>query len=248
MHEVIRRPEARNDILDAADQIAEYSLNASDRFLAATENTIKLLALMPGSSTPRDDDNPALTGSTQADREESLKVRTVAVPTPEVVAAGLLKTRLYLVDCDIASADAIAEANRKWQELATKFAPLGDTPISCYIVNDTPRGVDVWEELVSLGVPPGRIAVHLDKAEAVMIERRGSSSGLIDTYKAKKQPEDLKSEGYTHLVWNLTLREGWDEPMAYVAYIDGKGKSLIDITQKIGRFVIHPTSAPTCPQ
>jgi toxin ParE1/3/4 len=62
MHEVVRRPEARNDILEAAGQIAEYSLNASDRFLAATENTIKLLAMMPGTGTLRDYDNPALAG------------------------------------------------------------------------------------------------------------------------------------------------------------------------------------------
>ena len=32
--------------------------------------------------------------------------------------------------------------------------------------------------------------------------------------------------------------------MAYVAYIDGKGKSLTDMTQKIGRFVRQPNAAP----
>src|ERR1700709_2304601 len=62
MHDVGRRPEARKDILDAADQIAEYSLNASDRFLAATENAIKLIAAMPGAGTLRDYGNPALVG------------------------------------------------------------------------------------------------------------------------------------------------------------------------------------------
>ena len=144
-------------------------------------------AFLLASASPLPDDfYDLLPGGTQTEREASLTARTVAVPTPEVVAAGLLKTRLYLVDCDVAAADAIAEANRKWRELAAKFAPLGEIPISCYIVNDTGRGVDVWEELIGLGVPPGRIAVHLSGAEAVMIERRGSANGLIDTYKAKK--------------------------------------------------------------
>ena len=77
-----------------------------------------------------------------------------------------------------------------------------------------------------------------------MMERRGMTNGLIDTYKAKKAPEDLKAEGYTHLIWNLTLREGWDEPMAYVAYIDDKGRSTNDMVQKIGRFVRQPEAKP----
>lgn len=62
MREIVRRPEARDDILDAADHIAIDSLNASDRFLLTTEKAIKLLAAMPGVGTPRDYDNPALAG------------------------------------------------------------------------------------------------------------------------------------------------------------------------------------------
>lgn len=217
----------------------------------ATEKQFrKLRELSPraftlASASPLPDDFfDLLPGASQDEKNRSLEARTVPVPTPEVVAAGLLKTRLYLVDCDIAQADAITEANAKWQELAAKFAPQGKFPIACFIVNETQRGVDVWEQLVKIGVPPARIAVHLNGAGEVMELRRGVSNGLIDTYKAKKQPEDLKSEGYTHLIWNLTLREGWDEPMAYVAYIDDKGRSNNDMVQKIGRFVRQPDARP----
>lgn len=203
-------------------------------------------AFLLASASPLPDEfNDMLPGETPDAKSASLALRTVPVPTQEVVAAGLLKTRLYLVDCNIAQSDAVAEANQRWQTLAEKFAKeRGEVPIACFIVNGTERGVDVWEDLVKLGVPPARIAVHLNGAEAVMMERRGMTNGLIDTYKTKKAPEDLKSEGYTHLIWNLTLREGWDEPMAYVAYLDDKGRSTNDMVQKIGRFVRQPEAKP----
>lgn len=207
---------------------------------------LKPKAFLLASASPLPDEfNDMLPGETPDAKSASLELRTVPVPTQEVVAAGLLKTRLYLVDCNIAQSDAVAEANQRWQGLAEKFAAeRGEIPIACFIVNGTERGVDIWEDLVKLGVPPARIAVHLNGAEDVMKERRGMTNGLIDTYKGKKAPEDLKAEGYTHLIWNLTLREGWDEPMAYVAYLDDKGRSTNDMVQKIGRFVRQPEAKP----
>ena len=81
-----------------------------------------------------------------------------------------------------------------------------------------------------------------------MAERGGTAESLIDTYSGKKtedrSPESLANAGYSHIIWNLTLREGWDEPLAYVAYIDDKGKSLTDMVQKIGRFVRQPNAQP----
>lgn len=216
----------------------------ANQFRRLREISPKAFLLASASPLP-DEFSDMLPGATVAEKEQSLELRTVPVPTPEVVAAGLLKTRLYLVDCNIAQSDAVAEAQNRWESLAVKFAQQnGETPIACFIVNETTRGVDVWEQIVNLGVPPARIAVHLNGAEAVMLERRGATNGLIDTYKAKKVPEDLKAEGYTHLIWNLTLREGWDEPMAYVAYIDDKGRSTNDMVQKIGRFVRQPNAKP----
>lgn len=203
-------------------------------------------AFLLASASPLPDEfNDLLPGATLDEKAQSLEVRTVPVPTPEVVKAGLLKTRLYLMDCHIDLHDAVAEANERWSALAAKFAARGgETPIVCFIVNETTRGVEVWEQLVGLGVPRNRIAVHLNGAEAVMEAHRGANNGLVDTYKRRLAPEDLKREGYTHLIWNLTLREGWDEPMAYVGYIDDKGRSVNDMVQKIGRFVRQPDAKP----
>ena len=189
-----------------------------------------------------------LSGRTQEEQEQSLAERTVVVSTKEVVDAGLLKNRLYFVDCDTAQADAVREANDKWMELAGKLEPYERIPIACFIVNDTRRGVDIWSHLVRLGVPTAKIAVHLSGAKDVIYDRVGSLGGLNDTYTGKKSqdrsPELLREMGYTHLIWNMTLREGWDEPLAYVAYIDERGRSTVDIVQKIGRFVRQPDARP----
>jgi len=169
------------------------------------------------------------------------------VQTKEVVAAGLLKTRLYLVDCNTTRIDALKEANDKWVQLSKKLNAYAEWPVMCGIVNSTVAGLEVWEILTQhLGVDPRRVAVHLSNIEKHFAELNPNTpwGQLIDTHKAGKTPEHLKEEGYTHIIWNLSLREGWDEPWAYVAYMDSTGKSNTDISQKIGRFLRQPNAQP----
>lgn len=206
-------------------------------------------AFVLASASPLPEDLADLvSGKTPEERRSSMADRTVSVSTKDVVEAGLLKTRLYFVDCNTARSDAIYEANEKWTELTQKLALHQRTPIACFIVNETTRGVDIWQHLVKLGVDPAKIAVHLNGARDVIVDRVGTLSGLVDTYTGKKpqdrSPESLATSGYTHIIWNLTLREGWDEPMAYVAYIDDRGRSTVDMVQKIGRFVRQPDATP----
>lgn len=188
-----------------------------------------------------------LPGSTSEEKTESFQRQTVTVPTKEVVENGLLKTRLYLVDCNTTRLDALREANDKWFTLIEKLKPTKQWPVMCCIVNSTLGGLEVWDMLTqTLGVDPSRVAVHLANVSASMAAANPDAPWpqLVDTYKAKKSPEALRDEGYTHLIWNLSLREGWDEPWAYVAYLDGTGKSMTDISQKIGRFLRQPNATP----
>ncbi|XGG40645.1 DEAD/DEAH box helicase family protein [Klebsiella pneumoniae] len=188
-----------------------------------------------------------LPGNNVDEKSLSLKTQTVVVSTPLVVKEGLLKTRLYLVDCNTSRLDALTEANTKWQELSTKMSSFNTWPVICCIVNSTLAGLEVWESLVTqLKVDPKRIAVHLANVNSNLanVNPNAPWSLLVDTHKAKKSPEDLHDEGYSHIIWNLSLREGWDEPWAYVAYLDGLGKSTTDISQKIGRFLRQPNATP----
>ncbi|MBJ6107701.1 DEAD/DEAH box helicase family protein [Hymenobacter sp. BT523] len=189
---------------------------------------------------------PLLPGNSEIEKGAALARQTVVVPTPEVVEAGLLKTRLYLTDCDTTRAQAIHESNDKWRELRAKVKGE-EGPIWCGIVNKTLDGLEVWATLTrELGVDPQRIAVHLASVDANIAAAGPIAdwSQLRDTKKMKLTPEQLRSNGYTHIIWNLSLREGWDEPWAYVAYLDASGKSETDIAQKIGRFVRQPNATP----
>ncbi|MBE3554051.1 MAG: DEAD/DEAH box helicase family protein [Thermicanus sp.] len=189
-----------------------------------------------------------LPGKVYEEKAKSLEERTVTVPTKQVVEIGLLKQRLYFTVCHTSQDSALKEAETKYLELKVKLERLGLAPIACFIVNSTERAIDIWEGLLKLGVSKEKIAVHVNGAKEEVYRRYGTYLGVRDTYSGKKHsdrsPEALRRGGYTHIIWNLTLREGWDEPLAYVAYIDGKGRSETDITQKIGRFLRQPNAEP----
>jgi len=190
-----------------------------------------------------------LPGESIEEKEKSLESQTVKVDTKEVVKEGLLKTHLYLVDCNTTRSYAVREANDKLLDLRKKLSKVApkESPILCGVVNSTLAGLEVWETLTQeLAVDPTRIAVHLSGIDKTLQDANPNVNWelLIDTHKQKKSPDNLRDEGYTHIIWNLSLREGWDEPWAYVAYLDGMGKSATDISQKIGRFLRQPNAVP----
>lgn len=216
------------------------------QFSRLTELDPRAFILASASELPEDLAH-LLPGNTIKEKSDSLNAQTVIVQTSEVVEAGLLKTRLYLVDCNTSRLDALKEANNKWFELSKKLSAIKEWPVMCCIVNSTLAGLEVWESLTqNLGVDPRRIAVHLANVDKALADADPNTpwAQLIDTHKAKKTPEALRADGYTHIIWNLSLREGWDEPWAYVAYLDGRGKSTTDISQKIGRFLRQPNATP----
>jgi len=46
--------------------------------------------------------------------------------------------------------------------------------------------------------------------------------------------------GYSHIIFNLSLQEGWDDPLAYFAYIDKSMESRVQVEQVIGRLLRQP--------
>jgi type III restriction enzyme len=45
---------------------------------------------------------------------------------------------------------------------------------------------------------------------------------------------------YRHIIFNLGLQEGWDDPLAYFAYIDKSMESNVQVEQVIGRLLRQP--------
>lgn len=60
MSQVNKRPQVIRDLIELATYIAEDNLDASDRFLAAAEETFKQLGNMPGMGKPCEFSNPNL--------------------------------------------------------------------------------------------------------------------------------------------------------------------------------------------
>ncbi|MFB2838044.1 MULTISPECIES: type II toxin-antitoxin system RelE/ParE family toxin [Floridanema] len=65
MSEVNKRPQVIRDLIELATYIAEDSLDVSDRFLAAAEETFKQLGKMPGMGKLCQFSHPNLTGVRQ---------------------------------------------------------------------------------------------------------------------------------------------------------------------------------------
>lgn len=241
-------PDARQRDLYVVYDEAHGTTNAQFTRLAELSPRAFILA---SASQLSADLQELLPGKTVEEKEAALDLQTVKVDTKEVVREGLLKTRLYLVDCNTTRSYAVREANDKWLVLRNKLAKVAptETPVWCGVVNSTQAGLEVWETLTQdLGVDPTRIAVHLSGVDKALrdgnVNPNVNWAVMMDTHKAGKTPEHLRDEGCTHIIWNLSLREGWDEPWAYVAYLDGTGKSAIDISQKIGRFLRQPNAKP----
>lgn len=96
----------------------------------------------------------------------------------------------------------------------------------------------IWRYLTEqCGVDPAEIAVYAN----------------LDTNKDYPLPEDFvlfsrgdkdyyefTSRKFRHIIFNLTLQEGWDDPETYFAYVDKSMESTVQITQVIGRVLRQP--------
>lgn len=192
-------------------------------------------------------------GEDDKDKEAEVNEnRTTKISTSEVVANGLLKKTIKIFDLETSSYDLLKEAVDKW----TSLDLLTDQKaIACYVVDRTEDGLGVWENLVKLSVPPETIAVHLTGARAAA--KIAASKGklvfekLRATYDDELDPSSLRKAGYKHIIWNLSLEEGWDEPWAYIGYFHGEQRDTKRVVQRIGRLIRNPykneLGQPFCP-
>lgn len=111
-----------------------------------------------------------------------------------------------------------------------------DDPARPFVQRQAPP-ILIWRYLVDQGVDPSTIAVYAN----------------LDTHKNYPLPEEFvlfkggdndyvefKQRDFTHIIFNLTLQEGWDDPEAYFAYIDKSMESNVQVTQLIGRVLRQP--------
>lgn len=94
--------------------------------------------------------------------------------------------------------------------------------------------IRIWRYLVEeKGVSPKDIAIY---ANLTFVE--GNKPDEVNLFSKGENDFDNFSAGdYQHIIFNLSLQEGWDDPACYLAYIDKSMGSSIQVEQIIGRVL-----------
>lgn len=182
------------------------------------------------------------------------------VKTPDVVAEGLVKQTVLLEGYNAPMEETISNLVRDWTQAkrVAESQQLDVTPKAIYVCNtnvvaDTPNQIDspkqpftqrqappilIWRYLTEqMNVDPSTIAVYADL-------RTDKDYPLPEEFilfkGGEKDYDEFTARNYEHVIFNLTLQEGWDDPSVYFAYIDKSMESTAQITQVIGRVLRQP--------
>lgn len=94
--------------------------------------------------------------------------------------------------------------------------------------------IRIWRYLVEeKGIAPEEIAIYANLSFA-----NGNKPDAVNLFsKGENDFDDFRSGDYKHIIFNLSLQEGWDDPACYLAYIDKSMGSSIQVEQIIGRVL-----------
>lgn len=180
------------------------------------------------------------------------------VKSNDVVESGLVKQQIllggYVTPMEVAIDDML-ESMRRVEESAAQLS-LPFKPKAIYVSNTNAvygRGMDnthapfenrqarpilIWRHLVEhRNIDPNKIAVYCNlkfDAKFPPPPHFNLFAGGDNDY------ETFMAGNYQHIIFNLSLQEGWDDPACYFAYIDKDMGSKEQITQVIGRALRQP--------
>jgi len=99
----------------------------------------------------------------------------------------------------------------------------------------------IWKYLVSeKGVDPATIAVY---TSALKFDKEyPPPSDFVHFKGGDSDYTDFTAGRYRHIIFNLGLQEGWDDPECYFAYIDKSMQSNVQVEQIIGRVLRQPSA------
>lgn len=150
----------------------------------------------------------------------------------------------------------IQEMHKQYQALSKKAESLGISPKCIYVSNTNinsrvghpddeempfnqrqARPIVIWRFLVEkCKVNPKEIAVYCD-----LQGRKESFPKDFCLFRGGENDyANLVNGDFKHIIFNLSLQEGWDDPECYFAYIDKEMGSRVQITQVIGRVLRQP--------
>lgn len=181
------------------------------------------------------------------------------VKSSNVVKSGLVKKQIeicgYLAPMEIAINEMLTEMKKA--DATTSRLNLEFTPKAIYVSNtnvvdnvsikeDTKRPfiermarpILIWRHLVeNNGIDPKDIAVYCD----LKFDQGFPPPMGFNLFSGGDSDYDLFVAGnYRHIIFNLSLQEGWDDPACCFAYIDKDMGSPDQVTQIVGRVLRQP--------
>ena len=195
----------------------------------------------------------------QNDKGWGDKDLTTAVSSKEVVNSGLVKETIsidgYVTPMQQAVDNMLADmavAREAAQKLADPFAPKAIYVCSTNAVDGVPIAEDVkrpfadrqarpiliWRHLVEVAkIDPSKIAVY----SQLKFSKDFPAPAKMHLFSGgEKDYEKFIQGNYEHIIFNLGLQEGWDDPACAFAYIDKEMASARQITQVVGRVLRQP--------
>jgi type III restriction enzyme len=181
------------------------------------------------------------------------------VKSSDVVAAGLVKSNVALGGYETSmesTLEPMIDAFRVVEDKAEEFgAPF--RPKAIYVCQSNKSPYDgsmdnpakpfaerraapilIWSYLTgTAGINPSEIAVYCD----LRFDKKYPKPDDFVLFSGGDDDYALFKEGnYRHIIFNLTLQEGWDDPECCFAYIDKSMASSVQIEQVIGRVLRQP--------
>lgn len=184
---------------------------------------------------------------------------TTTVFSKDVVSSGLVKERIsiggYVTPMETAIDGLLADmqtASEAAERLEEPFGPKAIYVCSTNAVDGVPiaedvrrpfesrlaRPVLIWRHLVEqAGIDPDEIAVYCQ----LKFSKEFPSPPRFHLFAGGDRDYERFLEGrFRHIIFNLGLQEGWDDPFCGFAYIDKEMASTTQITQVIGRVLRQP--------
>ena len=182
---------------------------------------------------------------------------TTAIDSQKVVEAELVKNSIYFdgttAPMERCLDDLMERRKILQKEIASRNLPIKPKTIYVCKTNITDDGqpddptkpfslrqappIRIWRYLVeSKGIDPSTIAIYADLKFS-----EGTKPEAVVHYSKGDDDFDKFQEGdYEHIIFNLSLQEGWDDPECYLAYIDKSMGSSLQVQQVIGRVLRQP--------